>query len=126
MVTGIVGPTSVLFDDDPFGIPRATTYFRVHIVLAIVTARQSFFSILKCPAADISREGVALMLLNCLQQVFGFLQGVLRDAMPLSIEGRRSIVKGWPCGQNGWDRGRRYGRFRRRAGIGRNCGAAEE
>jgi hypothetical protein len=54
------------------------------------------------------------MLLNCLQQVFGFLQGVLRDAMQLSIEGRRGIVKSWSCGLNGWDRGRRYSRFRRR------------
>ena len=73
MVTGIVGPASVLFDDDPFRIPRAASYFGIHIVLAIVTARQSSFTILKHPAADISREGVALMLLNGLQQVFGFL-----------------------------------------------------
>jgi hypothetical protein len=126
MVTGIVGPTSVLINDDPFGIPRATAYFRIHIILAIVTARQSSFPILKRPAADISREGFALMLLNCLQQVFGFLQGVLRDAMQLSIERRRGVVKSRPCGQNGWDRGRRYGRFRRRAGIEGNCGAAEQ
>ena len=73
VVTGIVGPSGVLFDDDPFRIPRAAAYFWIHIVLAIVTARQSSFTILKRPAADISREGFALMLLNCLQQVFGFL-----------------------------------------------------
>lgn len=73
MVIGIVGPASVLFDDDPFRIPRAAAYFGIHIVLAIVTVRQSSFSILKRPAADISREGLTLMLLNGLQQVFGFL-----------------------------------------------------
>jgi len=73
MVTGIVGPASVLLDDDPFRIPRATAYFGIHIVLAIVTARQSSLPILKRPAADISREGFALMLLNCVQQVFAFL-----------------------------------------------------
>jgi hypothetical protein len=81
MVTGIVGPASVLFDDDPFRIPRAAAYFGIHIVLAIVTARQPSFATLKHPAADISREGVAIMLLNCLQQIFGFLLGVRRDAM---------------------------------------------
>jgi hypothetical protein len=75
MVTGIVGPASVLLDDDPFRILRAAAYFGTHIILTIVTARQSSFPILKCPGADISREGFALMLLNCLQQVFGFLQG---------------------------------------------------
>jgi len=111
MITGIVGPASVLFDDDPFRIPRAAAYFWIHIVLAIVTARQPSFTILKRPAADISREGFALMLLNCLQQVFGFLQGVLRSSMQLPIERRRGIVKSRPCGLNGWDRGIRYGRF---------------
>ena len=67
MVTGIVGHSGILFDDDPFRIPRAAAYFGIHIVLAIVTARQPSFPILKRPAADISREGVALKLLNCLQ-----------------------------------------------------------
>jgi hypothetical protein len=66
------------------------------------------------------------MLLNCLQQVFGFLQGVLRDSMQWSIERWRGIVKSWPCGLNGWDRGRRYGRFRRRAGAGSTRGSAEQ
>ncbi len=126
MVTGVVGLSGILFDDDPFRIPRAAAYFWIHIVLAIVTARQSSFTILKRPAADISREGFVLMLLNCLQQVFGFLEGVPRDSMQLSIERRRGIVKSWPCGLNGWDRGRRYGRFRRRAGIEGTCGAAEQ
>jgi len=126
MVTGIVGPASVLLDDDPFRILRAAAYFGIHIVLAIVTARQSSFPILKRPAADISREGFALMLLNCLQQVFGFLQGILRDGMQLSIEGQRGIVKSWPCGLNGKDRGRWYSRFRRRAGVEGICRAAEQ
>ena len=73
MVTGVIGPASVLFDDDPFRIPQAAAYFWIHIVLAIVAARQPSFTILKRSAADISREGFALMLLNCFQQVFGFL-----------------------------------------------------
>jgi len=93
MVASIVGPASVLLDNDPVRITRAAVYFGIHIVLAIVTARQSSFPILKRPAADISREGLALMLLNCLQRVFGFLRGVLRAAMQLSIERRRGIVK---------------------------------
>jgi hypothetical protein len=126
MVTGVVGFSGTLFDDDPFRIPRAAAYFGIHIVLAIVTARQSSFPILKRPAADISREGFALMLLNCLQQVFGFLQGVLRDSVQWSIERRRGIVKSWPCGLNRWNRGRRYGRFRRRTGVGATCEAAEQ
>ncbi len=73
MVIGVVSLSGILFDDDPFRIPRATAYFGIHIVLAIVTARQPSFTILKRPAAEISREGFALMLLNCLQQIFGFL-----------------------------------------------------
>ena len=73
MVIGVVGLSGILFDDDPLRIPRATAYFGIHIVLAIVTARQSSFTIPKHPSADISRQGVALMLLNGLQQVFGFL-----------------------------------------------------
>ena len=73
MVSGVVGPAGVLFDDDSFRIPRAAAYFGIHIVLAIATARQSSFTILKHFAADISRESVTIMLLNCLQQVFGFL-----------------------------------------------------
>jgi hypothetical protein len=73
MVTGVVGFTAALFDDDPFRTPRAAAYFRIHIVLAIVTKRQTSFPILKRLAADISREGFALMLPNCLQQVLDFL-----------------------------------------------------
>ena len=97
MVTGIVGSASVLFDDDPFRTPRAAAYFRIHIILAIVAERQPSFTILKRPAADISREGFALMLLNCFQQVFGFLWGILRDSMQLSIERRCGIVKSGPA-----------------------------
>ena len=73
MVTGIISPAAVLFDDDPLRVSRAAAYFGVHIVLAIVTERQPSLTIPKRPATDISREGVALMLLNCSQQVFGFL-----------------------------------------------------
>ena len=73
MVTGVVGPAGVLLDDDPFRIPRAAAYFGIHIVLAIVALGKPTLAILKLPAADISREGFAPMLLNCLQQVVGFL-----------------------------------------------------
>src|SRR5438132_1318875 len=41
MVTGIVGSASVLLDDDPFRTPRLAANFGIHIVLAIVTARQN-------------------------------------------------------------------------------------
>ena len=126
MVTGIIGVACVLLNDDPFRIPRAAAYFGIHIVLAIVTARQPSFPILKRSAADISRESVALMLLNCLQQVFGFLQGILRDAMQMSIQGRRGIVKSRRCGLTGWSGGRLYGRFRRRTGVGSASRAEQE
>ncbi len=67
MVAGIVGPASVLFDDDPFCVPRAAAYFRVHIIFTIVAWGKPTLAILKLPAADISGEGVAPMLPNCLQ-----------------------------------------------------------
>jgi hypothetical protein len=67
MVTGVVGSSRILFDDDSFCIPRVAAYFWIHIVLAIITAWQSSFTILKHSAADISGKGVALVLLNCRQ-----------------------------------------------------------
>ena len=73
MVAGVVSSAAALFDDDPFRAPRAATYFRIHVVLAIVAKGQPSFPILKRSAADKSREGFALMLLNCFQQVFDFL-----------------------------------------------------
>jgi hypothetical protein len=73
MVTGIVGPAGILFNDDSFRIPRAAAYFRIHIILTIVAWGKSPFAISKYPAADISWKGFALMLLNCLKQVFGCL-----------------------------------------------------
>ena len=59
VVAGIVGSAGVLFDDDPFCIPRAAAYFWIHIVLAIVALGKPTLAILKFPAADISGEGVA-------------------------------------------------------------------
>jgi hypothetical protein len=73
VVAGIVGLSRILFDDDSLCVPRTATYLGIHIVLAIVALGKPTLAILKLPAADISREGVAPMLLNCLQQVFGFL-----------------------------------------------------
>jgi hypothetical protein len=58
MVAGGIGLSGILFDDDPFRIPRAAVHFRIHIILAIVTARQPSFTILKCPAAYISRRAL--------------------------------------------------------------------
>ena len=125
MVIGIVGPAGILLDDDPFRVPRAAAHFWIYIVLAVVTARQPSFPILKRSATDISRESLAPMLLNCLQQVFGFLRGILRDAMQLSIEGRCGIVKSRRCGLIGWDGGRRYDRFIGRTGA-ESTGRAEQ
>ena len=126
MVTGVVGLPGILLDDDSFRIPRAAACFRIHIVLSIVTARQPSFTILKRPATDISREGFALMLLNGLQQIFGFLQGVFRDALQWSIERHRGNLKLWPCGLNGWDRSGWYSRLRGRADVRATCEATEQ
>jgi hypothetical protein len=73
MVSGVVGLSGILFDDNPFRIPRAAAYFWIYIVLAIAAWGKVMLAILKYPTADISREGFALMLLNCLQEAFGFL-----------------------------------------------------
>ena len=77
MVTGIVGPSAILFYDNPFRIPRAAAYFRIQIVLAVVSGRQPSLTILKLSAADISREGFAPTLLNRFQQALGLLYGIL-------------------------------------------------
>jgi len=117
MVIGIVGPAGILLDDDPFRIPRAAAHFGIHIVLAVVTARQPSFPILKRSATDISGESFALTLLNCLQQIFGFLRGILRDAMQLSVEGRCGLVKGRRCGLTGWTEKRLMPQASRRVGV---------
>jgi hypothetical protein len=64
MIIRVVGLSGILLDDDSLRIPRAAAYLGIHIVLTIVAARQSSFTILKYPASDISGEGLALMLLN--------------------------------------------------------------
>jgi hypothetical protein len=125
MVTGIVGSAGVLFNDDPFRVPRTAANFGIHIVLAIVAWGKAPFAILKYPAADISWKGFALMLLNCLKQVFGFLWRILRGLMQLSIKMRQGVRKSLLCRLNGSDKDRRQGRFRRRASIRRTCGAAD-
>jgi hypothetical protein len=60
MVTGIVGPAGALLDDDPFRVSRASAYFTVHIVLAIMTWGKTTFSISKLTSSDIARQGFAL------------------------------------------------------------------
>jgi hypothetical protein len=67
MIAGIVGSTSVLLDDDPFGIPRAAAHFGIHIVLAIMSSGKSTLAILKLTPPDIPREGFAPMLPNGFQ-----------------------------------------------------------
>ena len=73
MVIGVVGLPGILFDDDSFRIPRAAAYFRIHIVLSIAAWGKAMLAILKCSTIDIPGEGVAPMLLNGLQQIFGLL-----------------------------------------------------
>jgi hypothetical protein len=60
MVTGIVGPASVLLDDDPFRIPRAAAYFGIHIILAIVAWGNATLAILKLTPSDIAWQGFAI------------------------------------------------------------------
>jgi hypothetical protein len=101
MVTGIVGSAGVLINDHSFRIPRTAANLRSHIILTIVAWGKTPFAILKHPAADISWKGFALMLLNCLKQVFGCLVRILRGSMQMSIEMRRGIMKSLLCGLNG-------------------------
>ena len=117
MVTGIVGSAGVLFNDDPFPRPaNGRELWDSHRTRDSGLGKAPF-AILKYPAADISWKGFALMLLNCLKQVFGFLWRILRGLMQLSIEMRQGVRKSLLCRLNGSDRDRRQGRFRRRAGI---------
>jgi hypothetical protein len=67
VVAGIVGLSRILFDDDSLCVPRTAAYFGIHIILAIVALGKATLAILKLTPSDISREGVAPMLPNCLQ-----------------------------------------------------------
>jgi hypothetical protein len=67
MVTGIVGPASILFDDDPFRISRSAAYFGMHIVLAIVAWGKTMLAILKLTSSDITRQGLAVTGLKSYQ-----------------------------------------------------------
>jgi hypothetical protein len=67
MVAGIVGPACVLLNDDPFGAPRATAYFLVYIVLAIVPRWKKALTILKGAPSDVAWQGLAIAGLESCQ-----------------------------------------------------------
>ncbi len=67
MVAGIVGSAGVLFNNDPFRIPRAAAYFRIHIVLAIAAWRKAPFAILKLTPSDVARQWLAVTGLELCQ-----------------------------------------------------------
>ena len=101
MVTGIVGSAGVLFNDDPFPRPaNGRELWDSHRTRDSGLGKAPF-AILKYPAADISWKGFALMLLNCLKQVFGFLWRILRGLMQLSIKMRQGVRKSLLCRLNG-------------------------
>ena len=74
MVTAVIGPAAVLFNDDPLRIPRATSYFRIHIVLVIVARGKAMFAIVKLTASDIAWQGVAMPGLELRQEVLRLLR----------------------------------------------------
>jgi hypothetical protein len=60
MVAGIVGSAGVLFDHDPFHIPRTAAYFGIHIVFAIVARGKAALAILELASPDIAWQGFAI------------------------------------------------------------------
>jgi hypothetical protein len=67
MVAGIVGPASVLFDDDSFCIPRAAVYFGVYIIFKIVALGKATLAIPKLAPSDIAWQGLAMAGLESYQ-----------------------------------------------------------
>jgi|CXWL01.1.fsa_nt_gi hypothetical protein len=92
MVAGIVGPAGVLLNDDPFGIPRATAFFWIHIVLAIAPRWKKALTILKGAPSDIAWQGFAIADLEASQEVMRFLRRGL--FMPNMWSSGRSIYGG--------------------------------
>jgi hypothetical protein len=54
VIAVVVSFARVPFDDDLFRIPRAASYFRIHIVLAIVARGKVMFTILKLTPSNYS------------------------------------------------------------------------
>jgi hypothetical protein len=92
MVAGIVGFAGILLNDDPFGIPRATANFGVHIVLAIAPRSKEALAILKGAPSDIAWQGFAIADLEACQEVMCLLRRGL--FMPNMRSGGRSIYGG--------------------------------
>jgi hypothetical protein len=86
MVAGIVGPAAVLFDDNPFRIPRAAAYFRVHIVLPVMARRKPTLAIPKLTPSDIAWQGFAMPSLKPCQEVMCLLRrGLFMPDFPRSL-----------------------------------------
>ena len=72
MVTAVVGPARVLFDDDPFCIPRAASYFWIHIVLVIVAWGQAMLAIVKLTPSNIACRGLPCLAWSCAKRSCAF------------------------------------------------------
>lgn len=69
MVAGVIGFASVLFNHDPFLVPRPPAQFWIYVIFAISALREVSFTIVERTPAHVSRRRFTLALLYLMQQV---------------------------------------------------------
>ena len=73
VVSGIVGFSGSLLDDDSFGIAPAASYVGIDIILPIDASWKPSLSVLKVTAPDEARQRSPTTLFELFEQVVGFL-----------------------------------------------------
>lgn len=74
MISGVIGLTRVLLDDNSLRPAGPAGELPIHIVFPITAARKSTFPIPKFPPPDVTGKGRSSSLLELRQQVIGFLR----------------------------------------------------
>jgi len=93
MVAGVIRLTALLFNHNTLRAAIASWDLRMHIVFSIVAEGKLAFPIVKCFAADLSGQRVAVPLLNGIQNHSGFPQWRLGARTRGRIVGERHVAR---------------------------------
>ena len=72
MVSGIVGFSGSLLDDDSFGIASAASNLWINIILPVVASWKTSFSVLEVTPTDVARQRSPASLFELFEQVVDF------------------------------------------------------
>jgi hypothetical protein len=72
MISGVIGFSGPLFDDDAFGIASAASHLAIDIILPIVASWKTSLSVLEVTPTDVSRKRYATSVFEPFEQIVGF------------------------------------------------------